>query len=113
VVSVSGTSSISLITFTGEKMSDGDIVAQAFRHALGDRAQGDAGGIGADHRAVAAQRFKPFEQGAFGIEVLDHRLADPVVIGDLGEVVERAQLDPFRGFRRVDRRRAAVDDTVH
>ena len=105
-----GTSSTSFITLTGLKKWVTARVAAA----------GSAGRPFASARSgmpevlvlttepIAAQRREALEQPALGREILDHRFADPVVVGNRVEVLgEAAGGDPPCRRRIAEQRRAA------
>ena len=72
-----------------EEMGHREVALQALGQAFDQRAQRNAGGVGADHGARAPQRLEALEQRPLGRQILDHRLADPVVAGDRLEVADR------------------------
>ena len=84
-----------------EEVRAGEVLLKIGRAACGDFVHGDAGGVGGDEGAGAADGFEAGEQGALDVEIFGDGFEDPVSFGAKGEVVgEVAGRDETRGFGR-------------
>ena len=70
-----------------EEVGDDRVLLQPLGHAIKKSDKRNARRIGGDDRPVAPRRFDLGKDRMLDVEVLDHRLANPIAGGQIGELV--------------------------
>ncbi|GBD28788.1 hypothetical protein HRbin31_00809 [bacterium HR31] len=87
-----------------EEVGTEEVPAKSFGTAVGDLPHGQTRGVGAHHHAGSPEPLQPFQESLFDLEVLHHRLDDPVAVRDPVQVVLQVpyghQLGPLRSRER-------------
>ena len=70
-----------------EEMRNQEVAPERLAHALGQHLQPDSGGVGADRAARPANVFQPAVQRLLDVRAFQHRLNDPIAIGQFPQIV--------------------------
>src|SRR3546814_196329 len=70
-----------------EEVGDEEVAGEALRQAFGQQRQRQCRGVGRDDRAVLAHALETLVEVAFHLGIFQHRLDDPVAVGELVYVV--------------------------